>query len=101
MADTKNFSLTATYSSPTNEAFSLVRHIPAPPSDAVSDKVRYLETLRNAVDVTQALVNKELTARMDQDKAREASVGNAAAAKLGVDEDKEEDNYGEEGQDEE
>ncbi|PHH72052.1 hypothetical protein CDD80_4812 [Ophiocordyceps camponoti-rufipedis] len=101
MADTsKDASLTATYTSPTNEAFDFARNIPPPASDAVAEKVQYLEALRNAVDETQALVNKELTARMEEDKTREASAGNATT-RLDVDEDKEEENYGEEAQDEE
>ncbi|RCI12566.1 hypothetical protein L249_0333 [Ophiocordyceps polyrhachis-furcata BCC 54312] len=97
MADSRDLTLKAVYKSATNESFSVVRHITAPLSDAVAEKVRCLETLRNAVDETQALVNKELTTRMEEDKAREAH----SSTKLGVDEDKEEDNYGEDVQDEE
>lgn len=43
----------------------------------------------------QDVVNAELTARMEEDKVFEASKQGAARAK-GIDETKEEDNYGEE-----
>ncbi|RDA83667.1 hypothetical protein CP532_4676 [Ophiocordyceps camponoti-leonardi (nom. inval.)] len=97
MADNRDTTLKAVYESPTNEPFSVIRPITAPPSDTAAEKVRYLETLRNAVDETQAQVNKELTTRMEEDKARDGNT----STKLGVDEDKEEDNYGEDVQDEE
>lgn len=44
----------------------------------------------------QDLVNAELTARMDEDKALEASSKSGREKPKGVDEAKEEDNYGEE-----
>ncbi|RDA92573.1 hypothetical protein CP533_0901 [Ophiocordyceps camponoti-saundersi (nom. inval.)] len=97
MADNRDLTLKAIYQSPTNEAFSLVRHFTAPTSDAVAERVQYLKTLRNAVAETQASVNRELTSRMEEDKARDANT----SGKLGVDEDKEEDNYGEDVQGEE
>ncbi|KAM4066918.1 gon7 family protein [Hirsutella rhossiliensis] len=86
-------SLTATYTSPSNEPFTVATAIPAPPSGSVADKTQYLEALRQAVDDAQAQINKELTARMQEDNA---AAGNKIAAKLGIDEDKEEENYGEE-----
>jgi hypothetical protein len=48
--------------------------------------------------VMQAQINKELTARMEEDKAKEAEElnGVSKAKAKGVDESKEEDNYGEE-----
>lgn len=91
----------ATYTSPDNEHFTITKNIPAPPSSSVQDKTQYLEALRRAVAETQDQVNKELTARMEEDKARETPAGGSAAAKLGADEDKEEENYGEEVQEEE
>ncbi|EQL00231.1 hypothetical protein G6O67_004721 [Ophiocordyceps sinensis] len=97
MAANKNpSSLTAAYTSPANDPFTVTETIPAPPSGSVADKTRYLQALRQAVDDTQAHINKELTARMEEDKARDATAGNKGTAKLGVDEDKEEENYGEE-----
>ncbi|KHN97799.1 EKC/KEOPS complex, subunit Gon7 [Metarhizium album ARSEF 1941] len=100
--DTKDTTtLTASYRSPQNEHFTIVQTLPVPASASVQDKTQYLEALRKAVTDTQDQINKELTKRMEQDKAREAASGDAVAARLGTDEDKEEENYGEEVQDEE
>jgi len=75
--------LTATYSSPTNAPFTLTQTLPAP-----TDKTAYLAALRKATSEMQSQINKELTSRMEDDKD--------VTAKSGVDEAKEEDNYGEE-----
>lgn len=75
--------LQASYSSPSNAAFSVSRPLPA--SD--SDKTEYLIALREAVVSAQEEINKELTQRMDEDKN-----GKDGA----VDDKKEEENYGEE-----
>lgn len=102
MAQQSTPSLTAKYTSPTNEAFSIDKPLPTtPPSADVAAKTEYLSALRAAVTSTQDQVNKELTARMEEDKARAAPSDAAAAKKAGVDEDKEEENYGEEVQEEE
>ncbi|KAJ6784311.1 hypothetical protein PWT90_07665 [Aphanocladium album] len=85
--------LTAKYASPANEAFAV--DTPLPP--ASGDKTSYLGALRAAVAHAQDTINKELTARMEEDKARDAAAGAAAA----VDDAKEEENYGEEVQEEE
>ncbi|KAF5010499.1 hypothetical protein FDECE_3354 [Fusarium decemcellulare] len=83
--------LTASYSSALSEPFNVTHSLPAiSSSSSTTDKTAYLEALRASVADTQATINKELTARMEQDKARDA----AAEAK-------EEENYGEEVQDEE
>lgn len=101
-SENEDIALTAAYKSPDNGRFTIEKHIPAPPSISSQDKSKYLEALRKAVTETQEQVNKELTARMEEDKAREAtSNGGGVAAKLGTDEDKEEENYGEEVQEEE
>lgn len=89
-------SLTATYTSPANEPFTVAETIPAPLSASVADKTQYLQALRQAVDDTQARINRELTARMQEDKSRDATASKQGAAKPDVDEDKEEENYGEE-----
>ncbi|KIE01145.1 EKC/KEOPS complex, subunit Gon7, partial [Metarhizium majus ARSEF 297] len=94
-------SLTASYKSPENEHFTIAQNIPTPPSTSVQDKTHFLQALRKAVTDTQEQINKELTARMEEDKAREAASGATIAARLGADEDKEEENYGEEVQEEE
>ncbi|KAJ6440803.1 small nucleolar ribonucleoprotein complex component (Utp5) [Purpureocillium lavendulum] len=110
MSQPKIMYLTATYTSPANEGFAVSKSIAAPATSsdgasaadnaaAVDEKSRYLEALRAAVAETQDRVNKELTARMEEDKARDAAAG--AGNKLAVDEDKEEENYGEEVQEEE
>ncbi|KAL7921570.1 hypothetical protein ACQKWADRAFT_123636 [Trichoderma austrokoningii] len=87
--------LTASYSSPSSTPFNISKSIPAPrtPLDPAA-KSTYLEALRASVAAAQDQINKELTTRMEEDKARE---GGAAA----VDEEKEEENYGEEVQEEE
>ncbi|SPJ82893.1 uncharacterized protein FTOL_10086 [Fusarium torulosum] len=83
--------LTAEYVSPVSELFKVSHTLPAISSTAsTSDKSAYLKALRASIADTQATINQELTARMEQDKARDA----AAEAK-------EEENYGEEVQEEE
>ncbi|KAL7948205.1 hypothetical protein V8C42DRAFT_342264 [Trichoderma barbatum] len=85
--------LTASYSSPTNASFSIDESIPAPPTPLdATGKSKYLECLRASVAIAQVQINKELTARMEEDKAREEAVGTAHP----VDDEKEEENYGEE-----
>ncbi|KAF6832170.1 hypothetical protein CMUS01_07025 [Colletotrichum musicola] len=89
------FNFSATYTSPTNEPFTFSETLPAPPSSGVADKTAYLGALRKAIGSAQDSINKELTARMEEDKAREAGK-NGAAPKTAVDEALEEENYGEE-----
>jgi hypothetical protein len=90
--------LSASYNSPTNAPFTHTEKIPTPPSDKTSDKTAYLAALRKATATMQEQINKELTQRMEEDKAKEAGgVNGASKAKAkGFDESKEEDNYGEE-----
>lgn len=98
MAQQSNPSLRAKYTSPSNEAFSVDKPLPAAPSSTdVTAKTEYLSALRAAVTSTQEQVNKELTARVEEDKARAAP---SDAKKAAVDEEKEEENYGEEVQEE-
>ena len=87
--------LSATYQSPTNEAFTTTHQLRAPPSDKTTDRTAYLASLRKAASALQEQINVELTARMEEDKARGAEANGIAKAK-GVDEAKEEDRYGEE-----
>ena len=82
--------LTVSYSSPTSQPFEVKHELPAPHTD----KTAFLLALREKITATQEQVNKELTARMDEDKLRENG-------KIGVDDVKEEENYGEEVQEEE
>jgi hypothetical protein len=89
-----NQTLSATYQSPTNESFTTTYQIPAPPSDKTTDRTAYLAALREATAALQEQINIKLTARMEEDKARESANGFAKAK--GVDEAKEEDTYGEE-----
>lgn len=96
----KKLSFTATYTSPTNEPFVITHELPAPPSGTtnptVPDKTEYLSSLREATAIMQDQINKELTQRMDEDKAREASTKNGGTTTKVVDDAKEEENYGEE-----
>lgn len=73
-------SLTASYASPISAPFSVSHPLPS-----IADKTTYLAALRAYVADTQSTINKELTERMEQDKARDAAT-----------EAKEEENYGEE-----
>lgn len=100
-SDNQNMSLTGAYSSPTNAPFTTTQELRAPPSGTVNptvpDKIKYLSDLRKAVATMQDQVNKELTSRMEDDKARQAGKN----GKPLVDDAKEEENYGEEVQGEE
>ncbi|RYP26983.1 hypothetical protein DL767_007846 [Monosporascus sp. MG133] len=126
--------LRATYASPHNAPLSLATPLDLPAtttsfssstSPSPAEKAAYLRDLRAATAALQVRINGELTARMEEDKAREASAaaggGGVAAAVAGtdkgkggkagsgggsgggaekaaedVDEDAEEENYGEE-----
>lgn len=94
--DKNTLDLSATYSCPGSEPFTFSRSLPAPASTSVADRTKYLSSLREAVASAQDQINKELTERMEEDNARVANGG----AK-GVDEVKEEENYGEEIQEDE
>lgn len=87
---------TATYTSPTNAPFTHTHQLPSLPTQSTAEKTAYLSTLRKAREELQDKINQELTKRMEEDIARvEAAVGSGGSAK-GVDEGKEEENYGEE-----
>lgn len=89
---TEQLVFSATYQSDVSEPFSFSQTLPAPDTASVQQKTDYLAKLRHAVVDVQEKINKELTARMDEDKARDAS-----GRKIpDVDEAKEEENYGEE-----
>jgi hypothetical protein len=64
-------------------------------------KNQYLRELRQSVKSLQTQVNRELTARMEEDQARDSSATKTKGAKKIIDDEKEEENYGEEVQDEE
>lgn len=100
-SNSQKLSLTGSYSSPTNAPFTTTQELQAPPSGIVDptvpDKTKYLSDLRKAVATMQDQVNKELTQRMEEDKAKEAGKNGKPA----VDDAKEEENYGEEVQGEE
>jgi len=62
-----------------------------------TDRITYLAALRKATAEMQETINKELTSRMEEDKAREAaSNATSKVNRAKVDEAQEEDNYGEE-----
>ncbi|KAI5920911.1 hypothetical protein F4810DRAFT_396446 [Camillea tinctor] len=120
--------LKAIYTSPTNAPLNLTTELAfpfsfSPSSVSVTDKTSYLNALRSASSSLQERLNAELTARMDEDNARNSasSNGDNSAESRGsnsnkkrkranqnqkggvpnVDEDAEEENYGEEVQEEE
>lgn len=90
--------LSATYASPTNAPFIHTQKIPTPPSTGISDRTAYLGALRKATTAMQEQINKELTARMEEDRAVAAAGTNGSSKEneKAVDESKEENNYGEE-----
>ncbi|PKS13087.1 hypothetical protein jhhlp_000428 [Lomentospora prolificans] len=86
-------SLSATYSSPTSEPFTISQQVSI---ENPADPASYLASLRAAATSVQDDINKELTRRMEEDKGREADSSAALTAGASVDEAKEEENYGEE-----
>lgn len=82
--------LKAEYLSPgASQIFS--RPLPAtPPAASTKEKTAYLSALRTSIVKLQEEVNTFLTTKMEDDKA--IAIGNGAK----VDEEKEEENYGEE-----
>lgn len=100
--DQQTMSLKADYASPTNAPFTVTHQLLAPPSGmtkpTVPDKTRYLADLRKATTSLQDQINKELTQRMEEDKAAEVTKNGKASSR--VDDAKEEENYGEEVQEE-
>ncbi|KAK3297752.1 Gon7 family-domain-containing protein [Chaetomium fimeti] len=96
MAAQQQPTLSAAYSSTTNAPFTISLPLTAAAdSTTVELKAKYLSELRQSVISTQGQINRELTARMDEDKRREAVAATANGAKV-VDDEKEEENYGEE-----
>jgi hypothetical protein len=94
--------LSATYTSTANAPFSVSLPLTAPAdSTTVENKAKYLSELRTHVASLQQQVNRQLTARMEEDKARESSTAAANGVVKAVDDEKEEENYGEEVQEEE
>ena len=89
--------LTATYNSAANTPFTWRQKLRTPATTAPADRVAYLSQLRVAAAELQKSINEELTQRMDEDKGR-AAEGMAEAGRKndGVDEGREEENYGEE-----
>lgn len=72
--------LSASYSSNTSPSFTFTHTLPH------ADHATYLASLRSAAAKLQEDINRELTRRMEEDKAKEGK----------IDEVKEEENYGEE-----
>lgn len=96
--------ISAKYSSPTSGPFSVTETFTAPTPNNLDSKTKYLDSLREALSAVQDQVNKELTARVEEDKTRDAA--QLEASKNGTvpdddDEAKAEENYGEEIPDEE
>lgn len=85
--------LHATYSSPSNASFEHSANLPPVTSKSTSERVNYLSALQRETAALQDRVNTELTQRMEEDKAHEAS---DSSKKGSVNEAAEEENYGEE-----
>lgn len=92
--------LTATYKSPTNTSFTHTQPLQTPPTSSAQDRVAYFSALKMATVELQERINKELTERMEEDKAKDIAAGGGKGSgvngKVVVDEKKEEENYGEE-----
>lgn len=96
--------LKATYTSAQNPPFTLTQHLSLPETTPPTQqqKSAYLHSLRKSASAIQEQINKELTQRMEEDKARESngvdgskSVG-AKKKSVVIDDEAEEENYGEE-----
>ncbi|KAK4111145.1 hypothetical protein N656DRAFT_690295, partial [Canariomyces notabilis] len=89
-------SLSANYTSTSNAPFTISLPLTTPPNSTTTEnKTKYLAELRQSAISLQEQVNRELTARMEEDKTRDTSATTDPGASL-VDDEKEEENYGEE-----
>ena len=88
--------LKATYSSPSNPAFTHTAELPPLGTNSVTERVAYLAALRKETAALQDRINTELTQRMEDDKAQAASDAAPGGNKRKVDDVAEEENYGEE-----
>ena len=88
--------LQATYSSPSNPAFTHTAQLPPLGANNVEARVAYLAALRKQTAALQERINSELTQRMEEDKAQVASEVAPGGNKRKVDDVAEEENYGEE-----
>lgn len=90
-------SLTATYNAPgKNQVFDA--RLPNPATTTTKEKTAYMTTLRTETAKLQDSINAFLTERMEEDKAANADAASASGRSKKVDEDKEEEMYGEEGE---
>ena len=88
-----NPALQATYTSPTStKVFS--HPLPPQKTSSTEERTAYLSALRASVSKMQEEVNTFLTEKMEEDNAADAKAGKGGKV---VDEQKEEENYGEEG----
>lgn len=100
--------LQVTYDSPNSAAFTHQQTLPPLPAGSASagepsggeggalkTTADYLSRLRTAVVEAQTRINDELTSRMDEDKKRDAEAV-AQGKRNKIDEEAEEENYGEE-----
>ncbi|KAL8801568.1 MAG: hypothetical protein Q9182_004354 [Xanthomendoza sp. 2 TL-2023] len=84
--------LTAHYTSPTTGSRTFTHPLATSTTSSLAEKTAYLSTLRASVTQLQSDINEFLTSKMDEDKALAAKTGLSEK----VDENKEEDFYGEE-----
>lgn len=93
MASTEQRSLKAQYTSPTgSHEFNTPVAAPCKDNPSTSERTKYLAELRANTKQLQADVNKFLTEKMEEDKAR----GDGSGTKDKKNEEIEEQNYGEE-----
>lgn len=85
--------LAASYSAP-NCSKTFEHPLPATDTSSAEGKSKYLSTLRGSVTKLQDQINTFLTGKMEEDKAL------AAAAGQKIDDKREEERYGEEGEEE-
>lgn len=88
--------LLATYSSPSNPAFTHTAQLPALSASSVEERVAYIAALRKETAALQERINTELTQRMEEDKSKSDTDAAPGSNKRKVDDVAEEENYGEE-----
>lgn len=86
--------LTATYSSPTTVSQTFTHSLPATDTSSAEGKSEYFSALRGSVTKLQDQINTLLTGKMEEDKALVVAAGQK------IDDKKEEERYGEEGEEE-
>ena len=98
MAPSTTFTATYTNSTSLSPSFTLTKDVPTTSTSSpmsTSDRANYLRELRQIAATFQDDINRELTARMEEDNKR-AAAASGGKSKAEEEAAKEEENYGEE-----